>query len=206
MARCATASTLSQRAAAALRATAPRLSCAAGILPVVSERQLSGGVDNAGAVVRSGGHVLRPAGPQTPAVHALLAHLHATGFRGAPEPLRVDADGRERLVFIVGDVPHSPFPSWSQSTRALASTAALLRRYHDAVKSFVSPRDACWSPELADPDGGSLICHNDVCPENVVYRGGCRVRAAGLRLRGSWSPDLRSREPGQDVRPDRRPA
>jgi Ser/Thr protein kinase RdoA (MazF antagonist) len=23
---------------------------------------------------------------------------------------------------------------------------------------------------LADPRGGALVCHNDVCPENVVFR------------------------------------
>lgn len=30
---------------------------------------------------------------------------------------------------------------------------------------------------MADPDGGSMICHNDVCLENVVFREG---RAIGL--------------------------
>lgn len=34
-----------------------------------------------------------------------------------------------------------------------------------------------WPRDLADPEGGTLLCHNDVCPENVVFRGG---RAAGL--------------------------
>jgi aminoglycoside phosphotransferase (APT) family kinase protein len=29
-----------------------------------------------------------------------------------------------------------------------------------------------WSAELADPRGGEVICHNDVCPENFVYRDG----------------------------------
>ncbi len=28
---------------------------------------------------------------------------------------------------------------------------------------------------MADPDGGTVICHNDVCPENVVFRDGTAV-------------------------------
>jgi len=47
------------------------------------ETPLSGG-NATGGVVRKGQTVRRPAGPWTPAVHALLAHLHAAGFAGAP--------------------------------------------------------------------------------------------------------------------------
>jgi aminoglycoside phosphotransferase (APT) family kinase protein len=28
---------------------------------------------------------------------------------------------------------------------------------------------------MADPDGGTLICHNDVCPENVVFHDGVAI-------------------------------
>ncbi|MBA2947798.1 phosphotransferase [Streptomyces himalayensis] len=31
---------------------------------------------------------------------------------------------------------------------------------------------ADWPRDLADPEGGTLLCHNDVCPENVVFRDG----------------------------------
>jgi aminoglycoside phosphotransferase (APT) family kinase protein len=34
-----------------------------------------------------------------------------------------------------------------------------------------------WNDELADPAGGPIVCHNDVCLENVVFRNG---RAVGL--------------------------
>jgi thiamine kinase-like enzyme len=27
-----------------------------------------------------------------------------------------------------------------------------------------------WCQELTDPCGGPVVCHNDVCPENVVFR------------------------------------
>ena len=81
----------------------------------MTEEILPGGVGNAGAVVRVGDHVLRPASRHTPAIHALLRHVRAAGFDGVPEPVGVDPDGRERLVFIDGDVPYPPFPAWSQT-------------------------------------------------------------------------------------------
>jgi thiamine kinase-like enzyme len=68
------------------------------------EEVLHGGVGNAGLVVRVGDETHRPAGDHSPTVHALLAHVRATGF-----------------------------------------------------------------------DGAEVICHNDVCPENVVYRDGLAV-------------------------------
>jgi len=146
-----------------------------GSPPGRAEQVLPGGIGNAGAVVRVGDAVLRPTSAHTPAIHALLRDLRARGFTGVPEVLGVDRDGRERLVYIVGDVPRPPYPAWSQTEAVLASTAALLRRYHEAVTGFVPPRDATWSDELADPAGGTLVCHNDVCPENVVYRAGVAV-------------------------------
>jgi len=136
---------------------------------------LAGGVANAGAVVRVGDEVLRPAGAHTAAIHALLTHVRRAGFEGVPEPLGFAGDGRERLRFIAGDVPLPPFPAWSKSDEALASTARLLRRFHDATAGFHEPADAAWNLDRADPSGGEVICHNDVCPENVVYRGGVAV-------------------------------
>jgi hypothetical protein len=138
----------------------------------VDEEVLRGGIGNAGAVVRLGEHVLRPTNPHTPAIHALLRHVRAAGFVGVPEVIGIDPDGRERLVFLAGDVPYPPFPGWSQADELLRSTASMLRRYHDAAAGFVTPDGLTWSDELADPAGGTLICHNDVCPENVVSRGG----------------------------------
>ena len=131
---------------------------------------LRGGVANAGTVVRQGPHVLRPSNPHTPTIHAFLCHLRAVGFEAASLPVGVDPDGRERLHFIEGDVAYPPYPAWAQSDLALASSAALLRRLHDASAEFMPPGDATWSAEMADPEGGPVICHNDVCLENIVYR------------------------------------
>jgi phosphotransferase family enzyme len=141
-----------------------------GMVVLVDEQQLAGGVANAGRVTRSGEHVLRPSGPYSGSVRAFLRSLRAAGFAGAPLPAGVLEDGRERLEFIEGDVPLPPYPKWAQSDEALVSVAVLLRRFH-RVSGLVGLSGASWSSELADPAGGRMICHNDVCLENVVFHG-----------------------------------
>jgi hypothetical protein len=135
------------------------------------DERLAGGVANAGRVVRRGGHVLRPSTPHSPTIHRFLRDLRATGFTGASEPVGIEEDGRERVVFIEGDVPVPPFPDWAQTDSALVSVTRLLRAFHDASGSLGSV-GGDWSREMADPGGGTLICHNDVCLENVVFRDG----------------------------------
>ena len=136
---------------------------------------LRGGVGNAGLVVRHGDRVSRPASPHASTIHALLRHVRASGFAGVPEPLGIDADGREWLRFVPGDVPVPPFPAWSVTEDALASVALLLRRFHDATEGFVAGADASWDVELAGPGGGAVIGHHDVCMENVVFRDGVAI-------------------------------
>ena len=100
--------------------------------------------------------------------------MRRAGFDGVPLPIGIDQDGRERLVFIEGEVPLSPYPEWSQSDTALASIARLLRGLHDAGRGF-DCQNLTWPDALADPAGGTLVCHNDVCPENVVFRDGIAI-------------------------------
>ena len=133
---------------------------------------MKGGVANAGAGVRAGDHGLRPSNPHTPSVHRFLAFLADSGFTGASRPVGVDPDGRERLGFLDGDVAVPPYPAWVQTDAALGSVARLMRRMHDAARSFVPSGHDTWSAEMADPAGGPIVCHNDVCLENVVFRDG----------------------------------
>jgi hypothetical protein len=140
----------------------------------MAEQRLEGGIANAGQVVRVGPHVLRPSSPHTGSIHAFLRAVRQAGFEGLPTPVGIDEDGRERLVFIDGDVPVPPYPEWSQSDTALASIARLLRELHDAARGF-DPEGLDWDDSLADPADGTLVCHNDVCPENVVFRDGIAV-------------------------------
>ena len=141
------------------------------------EEVLEGGVANAGAVTRVGAHVLRPANPHTPTVHRFLTSLRGAGFEGASLPAGIHGDGRERLDFVPGDVALVPYPQWAQADGILASIAELIRRFHDA--SATLDRSGDWSTEMADPGpfdpALAVVCHNDVCLENVVFRGGVAV-------------------------------
>ena len=94
----------------------------------VAEERLEGGIANAGQVVRVGAHVLRPSSPHSGSIHAFLRAVRDAGFEGASLPVGIDEDGRERLVFIDGDVPVPPYPEWTQSDAALASIAMLFAR------------------------------------------------------------------------------
>src|SRR6478752_500256 len=147
---------------------------------------LSGGIANAGAVTRVGRYVLRPSNPHTEAIHDFLRYLRGCGFTGAPNPVDIDPDGRERLEFIDGEVPIPPYPAWAQSDESLASVARLLRRYHEAAAGYRPPTGHSWSREMSDPGvgrprrdppagGDTVICHNDVCLENVVFHDGIAV-------------------------------
>lgn len=140
----------------------------------MTEEHLDGGITNAGKVVRVDTHVLRPSGPHTEAVHAYLTAVRRSGFQGAPLPIGIDPDGRERLEFIDGDVPTAPYPGWSQRDEALTSIARLLRQLHDATAGF-DPSGLTWNQGLADPAGGSLVCHNDLELSNIVFRNGVAV-------------------------------
>jgi len=135
------------------------------------EQPLAGGIANLGKVVRVGDTVRRPASAFTEAIFAFLGHLHAAGFDGVQQPLGLDDEGREVLTFIDGDVPIPPFPAWSMTDASLASVARLQRAFHGAAASFdASAFD--WSDELADPHSDAVVGHNDICPENVVFRRG----------------------------------
>ena len=118
-------------------------------------------------VVRVGCTVRRPAGPWTPAVHALLRHLHAVGFSGAPWPHGTDERGREVLSFVPGVVAWPDHVELLADDRALARVGRLVRDLHDAAAGFTPPPDAQWQVGIPAPDG-DLIVHNDVAPWNLV--------------------------------------
>jgi phosphotransferase family enzyme len=133
-------------------------------------QQLSGGLANEGQVVRIGDTVRRPAGPHSEAVTKLLDYLRTSGFDAAPVVLGKDPEGRDVYKWIDGDVAIPPLPAWALADEALVSTAGLIRRLHDALSDFEAAPEASWSNERSDPRGGPLICHTDICPENVVFR------------------------------------
>ncbi|MGW0448781.1 phosphotransferase enzyme family protein [Streptosporangium sandarakinum] len=136
--------------------------------PQSDEEELAGGGVN--HVVRVGGTVRRPTGRWTPAVHALLDHLAAAGFTGAPRSHGLDGEDREILDFLPGQVPDYPLPEYARSDSTLCAVGALLRDYHDATIGFAAPADADWYFSPQRP--AEVICHGDIAPYNCVFRDG----------------------------------
>ena len=115
-------------------------------------------------IVRVGDTVRRPATASSASVDALLLHLEAVGFTGAPRALGYDSQGRQVLTYVEGDV--SPDPADLTAAR-LASVGAVIRDFHDAVVTFEPPEHAVWNVVIG-PDTEEMVCHNDLAPWNLV--------------------------------------
>lgn len=120
-------------------------------------------------VVRVGETVRRPTGPWTPGVHALLVHLETAGYSGAPRVRGIDDSGREIPEFIDGEVVHPDHHDLIEPYDALATAAATIRSFHDAVGGFIGADQCAWSDRGADPSGATeVLCHNDLATWNLV--------------------------------------
>ena len=157
-----------------------------------------------GAIVD--GTVRRPAGPWTPAVHALLRHYERVGFDGAPRALGVE-DGDEVVSLVAGDVVGDGWAPTGDDT--VFAVGKLLRAAHDAQHGFERPPDARWQSLPGALPGDEVICHNDPLGPNWVFRGERPValvdwelaapgrRAVDVAAAASWWTPLR---PDADVR------
>ncbi|GAB3415934.1 aminoglycoside phosphotransferase/kinase family protein [Flindersiella endophytica] len=144
--------------------------------------RLEGGNANRGRVLRVGSTVHRPRGHHSTAVHALLAHLAASGFRGSPR-LVSRHDRTEVLTYLDGEAANQPTPEWALTPDALVSVASLLRDYHRHAASFGSA-GLRWQRPLPAAWQGGLITHNDTHPANVVFRDGRAVALIDFDLAG----------------------
>ncbi|RZS82831.1 phosphotransferase family enzyme [Motilibacter rhizosphaerae] len=147
---------------------------------------LPGGHANRGRIRRAGDTVRRPLRPTSPSVHALLRHLEAVGFPGAPRVRGVDGT-REVLDYVPGEVPGSRVPDALATDDALASVALLLRDYHHAARGFDAAAWA-WPRRAPAAWAGSVVVHNDPNIDNVVFRGGRAVALIDFDLAAPADP------------------
>jgi hypothetical protein len=126
-----------------------------------------------GAVTVTDGLVLRPVRPWTGAVHALLTHLREQGLECVPEPVGV-RDDVEAVTYIEGDCGGDAMRH-QVTTEGLVSAARLLRRVHEATRSFEPPARVQWA--FPPVPGAEVVCHGDPAPWNFVWRDG---EAVGL--------------------------
>ena len=154
--------------------------------PGPEPQPLPGATANRGRVVRVGDTVRRPLAPCWPATHALLGHLAAAGFDGAPRLLAADPV-TETLTYMEGTAGVPPLSEDMLTDRALVSVADLLRRYHRAAATF-SPHGYAWPRPVPAPYRGGVVSHNDVHPANLVFRDGLAVALIDFDLAGPGSP------------------
>jgi hypothetical protein len=122
-------------------------------------------------VLRVGETVRHPSEPWTPSVHALLDYLHAQGFTEAPLPVAVGAE-HEEIGYIDG-VSGDDACLLVASDEAVAAVAQLLRRYHDIVAGWRPEVPPVWyDAQVGTGRDDQLVCHGDVGPWNLVWRGG----------------------------------
>lgn len=133
------------------------------------EQPLSGGAQSRG-IVRVGATVRRPRQDGAELRQALLRHLEAVGFSGAPRALCYDDQGREVVSFVEGQVFHAA--PYLLSDAKLLSATELIRGYHDATAS---------SPFRDDQE---VLCHGDLGPHNTVFRGDTAIAII------DWDADL----------------
>ena len=115
------------------------------------------------ATVRHGDTIRRPAGPWTPAVHALLRHLEGVGFPASPRVVGdgYDDQGREVLTYIEGRIAH-PHP---YTDEGIWQVGRLLRALHDGTAGFRPPAGARWRPwSLRSRAPGAVVSHCDAGP------------------------------------------
>jgi Phosphotransferase enzyme family len=125
-------------------------------------------------VVKIGHAVHRPAGPWTPAVHALLRHVRDRGFGLAPEPLGIDEQGREVLSYIPGDTvgDELPWPGWVWEDALLVEVGQATAHFHSAVADFRPAGVIAWQFGPAEVQADQIVCHHDIAPYNAVVADG----------------------------------
>lgn len=132
------------------------------------EEQLPGSV----GAVRVGSTVRKDAGPWTPTIHGLLRFLQDAGFDFAPEPLGIDAHGREILTWLDGVAAMRPWPDALLGDEGVMALGKILRRYHDVVRAFDPGEEACWRVGRRPLAPGEIVCHGDFAPWNTLWVSG----------------------------------
>ncbi|MDQ4084690.1 MAG: aminoglycoside phosphotransferase family protein [Actinomycetota bacterium] len=124
---------------------------------------------NVGGAVRIGGTVRRPTGAWTPAVHALLDHLHQAGVPAVPRVLGYDERGREVLTYLPGEVVYVPVTPMADAQ--LVSLVRWLRVFHEAAARFRPDGTVSWRFERRPLADHEIVCHHDVGWYNLAFTG-----------------------------------
>jgi hypothetical protein len=126
-------------------------------------------------LVRVGDTVRRPAGPWSPTVQCLLRDLRALGFDLAPEPLGLDAAGREVLSYVEGRDQGWPFLPEILAVEGAEQLGRLATRLRSALTACPCPPDARWQFAHGTPGPGATLQHGDLGPWNLLWGEGPEI-------------------------------
>ena len=104
-------------------------------------------------------------------IHALLRHLEHAGFDGAPRVVGFDDVGREVLTYFEGEPASLHFPPALRHEHGIMALGRLIRRFHDAVATFVPAADAVYRIGARPLGPGEIVCHGDLGYWNTIWRG-----------------------------------
>ncbi len=159
------------------------------LVEALRDRLLDGESLQGGAVggaARIGGTVRRPTGPWTPAVHALLDHLAASGLDGVPRVLGRDSRGREVLSHLPGRIVEVDVEEPSDAV--LVDAVRWLRRFHEAVSTFRPAGPVRWRQGTRTLQSDEIICHNDPGAYNWIVAADRFVGVIDWDLAGPGRP------------------
>jgi Ser/Thr protein kinase RdoA (MazF antagonist) len=145
----------------------------------VEDQPLAGG--HMSGAVRRGDTVRRRVGPWTPAVHALLRHVHGR-LPHVPRVLGIDELGREVLTYLPGT--QADHESGTVTRARVAAMAHWLRCLHASTADFEHPGPWRMPPEPTP----TVIGHNDLAFWNVVFEGDNLVGVFDWDLAGPTTP------------------
>ena len=157
---------------------------------------------NAGQVIRQGDSVVRPSNPNSTSIDAFLPALRDR-FRSTTAAARDPERRAGTTEFIDGDVRSRRIPIGRNRTGRPSVYCPLMLEFHRA-SALVAADLQTWSDELADPQWRPIVCHNDVCMENVVFRNGVAIGLLDFDFAAPRSTALRPGSVCPYVRPDRR--
>lgn len=145
---------------------------------MIEEFLPGGGV---GGAFRVGQTVRRPTGPWTPAVHALLNHLHGR-IPAVPRVYGIDEQGREIIEYLPGRI--IDIDTDRLTIAQLVALVSWTKLMHEAVADFSHP-----GPWRSFPiPGATLIGHNDIAPYNACFDGDRLAGVFDWDLAGPTTP------------------
>lgn len=119
-------------------------------------------------VTRLDDYVVRSRSTWSEASHAVLKHLEAHGFSGAPRLIDTSED-HEVLTYLPGNSIGADLDD-HRDNETLVTVARAIRSLHRVLSSF-EPQKGLAFPEMPGaPAGGTSVCHNDLAPWNTIMQ------------------------------------